>query len=408
MKARAIVRHFRNFKLVYAPVLISLCMVLGLSLLTFGFLYSADEVEGTYRPLLIKAGILLIIQALLVVAWIFRSFKLLSKLASCDRAIRRSEYLKAQAYANVAWQYAQTLQASDSLYGMTLANLTRVARLQGNYDDAESFGQKWVWASEQAWGSDHPNVVYAIREFAETYLDIARYDQAQPLLEKALSFWESTPRPDLLAMALCLGALGRLWHQLDRNDKAEAYLRRAYAIVQDRRIDDALAGMTIAHGLASAFAYQGKLAEAETLVRTFLERIEKTFAPESHIVAATLYQFALIRFLQRRYAEGEPMARRALSIIQKITRNNELALAMYCSLLGRLLTALAQLDEAEVLLRLALRSREEYLAPEHPFVAESLECYAQVLKAQGRFLEATEFVHRAEQIRAIHAPRRND
>src|SRR5947208_2777896 len=84
----------------------------------------------------------------------------------------------------------------------------------------------------------------------------------------------------------------------------------------------------------------------------------------------------LFRFLQRRYAEGEPMARRALAIIEKITRNNELALAMYFSLLGRLLTALAQLDEAEVLLRLALRSRDEYLAPEHPLIAESCESYA--------------------------------
>ncbi len=59
--------------------------------------------------------------------------------------------------------------------------------------------------------------------------------------------------------------------------------------------------------------------------------------------------------------------------------------------------------EAEPLYKRALAIREEALGPDHPHVAGSLENYAALLRKTGRGDEATMMEARAKAIRAKHA-----
>ena len=66
-------------------------------------------------------------------------------------------------------------------------------------------------------------------------------------------------------------------------------------------------------------------------------------------------------------------------------------------------SGLGRYAEAEPLYKRALAIREKVLGPEHPDTADSLKSYAALLRATGSTAEADEFEARAQAIRARHA-----
>jgi Flp pilus assembly protein TadD len=89
---------------------------------------------------------------------------------------------------------------------------------------------------------------------------------------------------------------------------------------------------------ASAHARSGNLAEAEKLCENLL--VQPTVEPEAR------HLLGVIRNIQRRYAEAEPLLRQAVA--------EQPAIAKYQSNLGNALRGLERLDEAEVCYRQAL------------------------------------------------------
>lgn len=105
---------------------------------------------------------------------------------------------------------------------------------------------------------------------------------------------------------------------------------------------------------------QGRYAEAEKALRAALNEAER-FGPQDPRLAASFNNLAALYRAQGKYAEAEPLYKRALAI------------------------------------------REKVLGPEHPAVATSLENYAALLPKMDRQAEAEEFEARARAIRAKHA-----
>ncbi len=71
--------------------------------------------------------------------------------------------------------------------------------------------------------------------------------------------------------------------------------------------------------------------------------------------------------------------------------------------MGVLYYAQSRYAEAEPLIKRALAIEEKALGPEHPDVAQSLENYAALLRKTGRSAEAAKMEARAKAIRAKHA-----
>ncbi len=89
--------------------------------------------------------------------------------------------------------------------------------------------------------------------------------------------------------------------------------------------------------------------------------MEKALGPEHPSVAASLNNMASLYNAQGKYAEAEPLYKRALPIDEKA------------------------------------------LGPDHPHVATALENYAALLHKTGRSAEATKMEARAKATRAKHA-----
>ena len=115
------------------------------------------------------------------------------------------------------------------------------------------------------------------------------------------------------------------------------------------------------NNLAEIYHAQGKYAEAEPLYKRALAIREKALGPEHPQTALSFNNLALLYFNQGHYAEAEPLYKRALAI------------------------------------------REKALGPEHPNVATTLENYAALLRETGRGAEANKMEARAKEIRAKHA-----
>ncbi len=112
---------------------------------------------------------------------------------------------------------------------------------------------------------------------------------------------------------------------------------------------------------AGAAAYQqGNYAEAVKQTKAALSAAE-AFRPDDPRLATTLNNLGELYRAQGRYAEAEPLHKRALAIVEKA------------------------------------------LGPDHPNVAKSLEHYATLLRKTGRTTEAAKLEARAKAIRAKHA-----
>ncbi len=139
---------------------------------------------------------------------------------------------EAESYFRKSWALAQTLEPTDRSRGRILEWLVLVTQTQGNFDDAEAFAQEWLSNDEKTYGGSHLRTVAAMEALAQVYRVLARYPQALPLMERALRVRETRQDREPADYAACLETIGRLWNALERRDRAEPYLRRAFEIVQ--------------------------------------------------------------------------------------------------------------------------------------------------------------------------------
>jgi tetratricopeptide (TPR) repeat protein len=169
--------------------------------------------------------------------------------------------------------------------------------------------------------------------------------------------------------------------------EAERYYRKAAAIDDENPI------YLNAH--AVILNTLGRYAEAEPLFRRALANFEKNLGPEHPSVATSLNNLA--RLLQNlgRYTEAEPLHRRALAINEKALGAEHLVVASTLNHLASLLEAQGKYGEAELLYRRVLAITEKVWGPQHPDVVISLNNLACLLGAQGKYAEAESLYRRA-------------
>jgi tetratricopeptide (TPR) repeat protein len=138
------------------------------------------------------------------------------------------------------------------------------------------------------------------------------------------------------------------------------------------------------------------------LLQTALHEAEK-FGADDPRLAVTLHNLANLAAVQGKSAEAEPLARRALAILEKVRGPDHSQTAVVRLGLADLLAAQGKDVEAEADYRGALRAFEKVLGPDHPIVATTLERYAALLRRVGRTAEADQLEARAREARAKQA-----
>jgi tetratricopeptide (TPR) repeat protein len=186
----------------------------------------------------------------------------------------------------------------------------------------------------------------------------ARYAQALPLSQRALSIWEQTLGPAHPNVATSL------------------------------------------NNLAILYRAQGQYAEALPLSQRALSIWEQALGPAHPNVAASLNNLALLYSDQGQYAEALPLSQRALSIREQALGPAHPNVATSLFNLGGLYRDQGQYAEALPLYQRVLTIDEQAYGSTHPEVATDLEGLAALLRAMQQPEEAAKLEARAQAIRA--------
>lgn len=153
-------------------------------------------------------------------------------------------------------------------------------------------------------------------------------------------------------------------------------------------------------GRAGSYLHRrARYAEAEPLCRRALKIRETEFGTEHLEVATSLTDLARIFDIECRFNEAEPLFRKALDIRNRVLAPDHADIATSLNDLADLYYAQGRYKEAEPLYLQALDLRQNILPADHPELAISLNSVARMYQAQGDFEKARPLYNNALEIR---------
>ena len=174
-----------------------------------------------------------------------------------------------------------------------------------------------------------------------------------------------------------------------------------HALAVARRADEAeIAGptATLFNQVGLLLTTKARYAEAEPLYRRALKIDEARYGPDHPTIAIRLSGLAVVLHDTNRLAEAEQLFRRALEIDEASYGPDHPDVAIDISNLAGLLRATNRLAEAEPLYRRALAVGEATLGPDHPKVATRLANLAELFRYTNRLTHAEPLYRRALEI----------
>src|SRR5262249_45834129 len=159
------------------------------------------------------------------------------------------------------------------------------------------------------------------------------------------------------------------------------------------------------NNLAKTYHDQGRYAEAEPLYKRALAVAEKALGPEHPEVGLRLNNLATLYSAQGRYAEAAPLLKRALAIDEKALGPEHPSVGLFLNNLADLYRAQTNYGEAEPLYKRALAIHEKALGPDHLDVGRDLSNLAAVAFEQSDWARAADYWRRSTSV-IIGRPRR--
>jgi CHAT domain-containing protein len=215
-----------------------------------------------------------------------------------------------------------------------------------------------------------------------------RYDEAEPLLRRALDIQEKTPGLEDSAIAVSLNSYAQVLQALGRFAEAEPVYQRALKIAEKALGPDDDSTLATRNNLAQLLRAQARYGEAETLMTDVLRATEARFGADDSRSASADNNLAGLLDQQGRYNEAEPLYKRALTIAEKTRRPEDPVTATYLNNFGLLLKHQGHYADADPLFRRAVAIDEKALGPKHPETRYGLGNLAENDEALGKYSDA--------------------
>ncbi|HEV2853609.1 MAG TPA: serine/threonine-protein kinase [Thermoanaerobaculia bacterium] len=248
-----------------------------------------------------------------------------------------------------------------------------------------------------------PEVQAAVMDaIGEVDLGLGRYDEAQPLLERALALRRQIYGPESLEVARSLELLGRLKAERSDNAAAERLLRQSLAL--KRRLlgsDDPEVARTL-NRLGAFLAEVHATPEVEKLHREALAIARRAEGPEGATVGESLVYLGKLKRDLGDYAAAEKLLREGVAVERRAVGERNPGLYGHQTVFGEILIELGKYKEAEALLRQSLAAQQKILGPEHPDIDITLNNLALAIQRQGRYAEAEALYRRVLVLMRAH------
>ena len=313
-----------------------------------------------------------------------------------------------QPHALALCQHAPDEPAPQRLTWL-LGDLSLLLKKKSLFDQAEPLIRRALQIDEASYGPEHPNVAIDLNNLAQLLQTTNRLAEAEPLMRRALQIDEASYGPEHPNVARDLNNLALLLKATNRLAEAEPLMRQGLMIEESSKGPDHPHVAIQLNNLAALLQATNRLAEAEPLMRRALQIDEASYGPEHPMVAIRLNNLAQLLQATNRLAEAEPLMRRALQIDEASYGPEHPDVAIDLSNLASLLQATNRLAEAEPLMARVVTIFESALGENHPNVATALNNLAQLFQATNRQVEAEPLMRRALQIdEASYGPEHPD
>ena len=275
---------------------------------------------------------------------------------------------------------------------------------------AESLQRDVLAIRTRLFGPDDTRVAQTLCDLAITLRREGYQQKAEPLLRQGIEiFRKNNDAEDVSINQHNLGVNLRLQGRLP---EAETMLRQSL----DTRI--AISGVEhpstaqTMNQLGYVLHDEHKLAEAEKYARTSLATSRKLLGDEHPDVAIGMNQLATLLRDQGKLDEAESMFRQSLAIALRVLGAQHTDTARIESNLGELLATRGKLPESERLLRQCLETRRKILPPTNPDIFRAESNLGGVLTQEKHFQEAEPLLLNAyqglDQLPAQYASRKRE
>ena len=214
----------------------------------------------------------------------------------------------------VVLAFVSHAQTADDVAALN-AELVRLYQA-GRFAEATEIAERVLAIREKALGPEHRDVGSALNNLATLYRDQGRIAEAEPLLKRALAIIEKALGPDHPNVGLSLNNLAGLYYVQGRAAEAEPLYKRSLAIIEKAW------GPSIPMSATRSTTWPRSTATRAATPRPSRSISAPLPSPRRRWGSTTpsqpiAQQPGLVYRDQARYAEAEPLLKRALAILEK-------------------------------------------------------------------------------------------
>jgi CHAT domain-containing protein/Tfp pilus assembly protein PilF len=263
----------------------------------------------------------------------------------------------------------------------------------GRFDEAQPLIQRALEIREKALGPEHPDLAVSLFQVAVIYTKKGDYAKAEPLFNRALAIRENGPEDPFLAFIL--ENFANLYSETGNYSKAEPLYERSLNILEKVLGPEHPDVAIVLNDFAALYLRRGDDDKAEPLFRRVLAIIEKSLGPEHRLISLPIHNLAVIYKARGDYAKAEPLYQRALTIKEKTLPPDHPDVASSLNNLANLYRQMGDDARAEPLYERAVAIAKKSLGPENAYVARYLTNLATLYTERGEYVKAEPLFERA-------------
>jgi len=325
-------------------------------------------------------------KAVRAVVSVFPNPKDISNWLSCERLLPC-----AQTCAELIEEWK--LESKEA--GRLLNEISYYLNSKADYEQAKPLIERALAIHEKVFGKEHPDVATSLNNLAELHKTQGDYEQAKPLYERSLAILEKVHGKEHPLVTTSLNNLAALYYSQGDYEQTKPLLERALAIrekVFDKEHPDVATSL---NNLAELHRTQGDYEQAKPLYERSLAILEKVHGKEYPSVASCLNNLALLSYSQGDYEQAKPLIERSLAIREKVFGKEHPDVATSLNNLAELHRTQGDYDQAKPLFERSLAIWEKVHGKEHPLVATSLNNLALLYDSQGDYNQAKPLFERS-------------
>jgi CHAT domain-containing protein/tetratricopeptide (TPR) repeat protein len=174
----------------------------------------------------------------------------------------------------------------------------------------QSWFEEDIWTALTTGGAAEGNLAFALSDWGGALVALARYDEAEPPLLRAVALFE---RASLAGLPFALERLAQLSEARGQHGQAESFLRQS--IDATRRAHPSHAQpAAIERSLAAFLQRRGRLEEAAAIYAKVLEETRQLQPPDHPMQIRARLDLASVHDVRRRYTQAAMLTREASRI----------------------------------------------------------------------------------------------